>query len=125
MHHLSCRSQYLMCRVERGAVPKRAELFAATCSNPSAKFEFLAFVGSNKKRTEMFSGAFGFSVSANDKFLLSMEFDFDPCSTALSGLIPGAAAFANQASESAENAVPKRFGTFISRFFELLTISRC
>jgi hypothetical protein len=62
-----------MCRVERGAVPKRAELFAATCSNPSAKFEFLAFVGSNKKRTEMFSGAFGFSVSANDKFLLSME----------------------------------------------------
>jgi hypothetical protein len=48
----------------------------------------------------MLSSPFGFAVPADDEFLLLVEFDFDPCSGALSGLILGAAAFANQAFES-------------------------
>ena len=52
-----------------------------------------------KHDAKMLSSPFGFGVSADNEFLLLVEFDFDPCSGALSGLIPGAAAFANQAFE--------------------------
>jgi hypothetical protein len=64
----------------------------------------------------MFSGAFGFGVAANDKFLLSVEFDFDSCSVALSGLIPGATVFANQTFKSEfPNSFQKLFNILCQR----------
>jgi len=48
----------------------------------------------------MLPSPFGFGISADDEFLLQVELDFDPCSGALSGLISGAAAFANQTFKS-------------------------
>ena len=40
------------------------------------------------------------SLPANDEFLFLMEFEFDPHSAALSGLILGTAAFTDQAFEA-------------------------
>jgi hypothetical protein len=50
------------------------------------------------------SGTLRFGVSADDEFLLLVEFDFDPCSSAFSRLIPGAAAFTNQTSSPSVRA---------------------
>ena len=65
------------------------KFFAKAGSDSASKFKFLAFVKAHKQRAKILSRPFRFGVSADNKFLLLMELDFDPCSGALSGLIPG------------------------------------
>jgi hypothetical protein len=76
------------------------KLIAKAGPDPAAEFEVLAFVKADQERAEIFPRPFRFGVSADDEFLLLMKLEFDPCSAALSGLIPGTAAFTNQTLKS-------------------------
>ena len=109
------------------------KLFAEAGSDSAGKFKFLAFVEANKQRAKILSRAFRLGVSADNKFLLLMELDFDPCSGALSGLIPGTAAFTNQTFKPEfvspvqklwnvfreGDRIPNYTGRFFQQFFQL------
>lgn len=55
-------------------------------------------IGANKQRTKIFLRSFRFGGSADNEFLFLVQLDLDPCSAALTGLILGTAAFADQTS---------------------------
>ena len=92
------------------------KFFAETGSNSPGKFEFLPFIKTHQQRAKMFPASFGVGVSADDEFLLLVEFDFDPRSGALSGLIPGSTPFANQAFKAQfPSSAQEHFNVFCER----------
>jgi len=69
--------------------------FAKASSYSASKFKFLAFVEANKQRAKILTRPLRLGVFADNKFLLLMEVELEPCSGAFSGFIPGATAFTN------------------------------
>jgi hypothetical protein len=91
----------LSTRIFRNSLKQRAQkLIAEAGSDSASKFEILAFAKANEQGAEILADLFRFGISADHELLLFVELDFDPCSSAPPGLVPGTAAFSDQAFES-------------------------
>lgn len=67
-----------------------------TGADPASAEKFVSIINSDEQGTEVVSTAGRFGITADDKFLLLKDLEFDPCTAALAGFVERGIAFANQ-----------------------------